>query len=52
VILLEDERPVQPPSFESVRQQLATQMAAEALRKHMDELRNQAKIETTPINKP
>ncbi len=52
VILLEDERPVQPPSFESVRQQLATQMAAEALRKHMDELRNQAKIETSPVNKP
>ena len=47
VILLEDTRPVEPPSFESLRQQLATQMAAEALRKHMDELRQQAKIEKT-----
>ena len=45
VILLEDTRPVEPPSFESLRQQLATQMAAEALRKHMEELRKQAKIE-------
>ncbi len=45
VILLEDSRPVQPPSFESVRQQLQTQMAAEALRKHMDEIRNKARIE-------
>ncbi len=45
VILLEDSRPVEPPSFESVRQQLATKLSAEALRQHMDELRQQAKIE-------
>ncbi len=52
VILLEDTRPVQPPSFESVRPQLSAQMASEALRKHMEELRQQAKIEATPTKKP
>jgi peptidyl-prolyl cis-trans isomerase C len=45
VILLEDSRPVEPPAFEAVRQQLATQMTAEALRKHMEELRQKARIE-------
>jgi len=51
VILLEDTRPVEPPAFEAVRQQLTTRMTAEALRKHMEELRQQAKIEK-PAAKP
>jgi peptidyl-prolyl cis-trans isomerase C len=45
IIKLEDERPVQPPAFEDVKNQLKSAKAGEIMQQHLKELRDKAKVE-------
>jgi peptidyl-prolyl cis-trans isomerase C len=45
VILLEDSRPIQPPALEEVKPQLSQQLQQQGVKKQLDALKAQAKIE-------
>ena len=45
VIQVEDIRPVQPPPFDSVREQLYTQLSRQIIAEQLEKLRNKAKVE-------
>lgn len=47
VILLDDARPLAAPAFEQIKDGLAQKMQQQALMKHLEELKSQAKIEMT-----
>jgi peptidyl-prolyl cis-trans isomerase C len=54
VIQLEDSKPIEAPPFEEVKPHLAQQVQQQNLKKHLDDLKAKAKIEsaTTPAAAP
>ncbi|HRD94081.1 MAG TPA: peptidylprolyl isomerase, partial [Accumulibacter sp.] len=45
VILLEDSRPLTPPAFDQVKQQLSQRLQQEQIQKLVSDLRAKAKVE-------